>query len=221
MSSAIAANITLPGYVETMTSDFTTTTPVQRSASQITVMNSMQEFFEYRILILCGIPSIEMLGAREDWVRLETKLNELQAMLAPISGELGLDSWWTKVRNVLQNLVNTYDGEPDKDWWSRIIHIQYKGGCVFGYAWTGWFTRTFVVGSELSGRDEFKSGLVSVPMTIDYFGHVEDAALVAGIAGYTVTPGDGPRAAPSVQTSRAWALMLEPDSSLRGCIQSL
>ena len=48
MSKEISKNIKVPSYVDVISADFSSTTPVQKIVSQITVMSSLQEFFEYK-----------------------------------------------------------------------------------------------------------------------------------------------------------------------------
>ena len=48
MSDKIRENIKIPGYVDNMEPDFTTSTGINRIVSQIMLMNSVQEYFAYR-----------------------------------------------------------------------------------------------------------------------------------------------------------------------------
>jgi len=56
MTDLVQSNIKVPDYVETIRSDFSTSTSVHRISSEITIMSSMQEYFEYVMRFLCGIP---------------------------------------------------------------------------------------------------------------------------------------------------------------------
>ena len=93
-SNKIADNIKKPEYVSAMTSDFTTTSASQRIISQITIMNSLQEYFSFSACFLCGIPAVEMMGQREDWVKLGQKCKELKTILEPIDKDIGVNGWW-------------------------------------------------------------------------------------------------------------------------------
>ena len=48
MSKEISKNVKLPSFVDVISADFSSTTAVQRIVSQITLMSSLQEFFEYK-----------------------------------------------------------------------------------------------------------------------------------------------------------------------------
>ena len=114
-----------------MIPDFTTTTNIHRIVSQITLMTSVQEFFEYSVGTLCGIPAIEMKGTDADWTNLILKIKTLRKTLEPIEEVIGLGktqygyrrrtSWWDEIEKIAGKLLDTFNGNPDEDWWSKII----------------------------------------------------------------------------------------------------
>ncbi len=74
------------GIAKTVTADFTTTGPVERVASQITLMESVKSYFEYIVdRLACGIPSITLQGTVEDWQRVLKKTRQLK--------QYGLGTW--------------------------------------------------------------------------------------------------------------------------------
>ena len=135
MAKGIKENVKVPEFVDGMTGDFGTTTPVQRIVSQITLMCSMKKYFDFAMILGCGIPAVEMLGSEEDWMQLTSKLKVLRTLLEPIENDLHLRSkWWDVVQEVFNNLLQTYQGKPDKKWWSHIMDYQkeYSSGM---YLW--------------------------------------------------------------------------------------
>ena len=74
MSVEIAKNINVPQYVKAMETDFSSSTKVHKIVGKIVLMKSVQEYFEYRMCMECGIPSIEMKGTEEDWRNLGLKV---------------------------------------------------------------------------------------------------------------------------------------------------
>ena len=115
ITKEISKDVKVPDYVETVTADFSATTPVQRIVSQITVMSSLREFYEFKVTIGCGIPGVEMLGTDEDWTKLQHKLKKLKTILEPINDEIGLTTeWWNHVEKVFKKLLDTFRGKPDK-----------------------------------------------------------------------------------------------------------
>ncbi len=214
MTGLINDNIKVPKYVDTMTSDFSCTTTVQRIISQIAVMTSMQEFFEYEMMLCCGIPSVEMAGQEDDWLKLVEKFRLLKKLMEPISEDIQLKDWWGPAEGVLLKLVDTYNGKADKEWWSRIINIERNYGSGPPEEWSGWIITEFLGEHGIEKVTNFKSGLVSVPMKVTdaATGHSEDSALIAGIAGYKVDPSGK---IPAVEAHHGWSMLLEPNSAFR------
>ena len=91
-------------------------------------MFSFQEYFEYQAFSLCGIPGVTMLGSEEDWLSMIYKLEQVEEILRPLENVLQLEGWFSSSRSVLKNLLETFRGNPDKDWWSRIMDINNAFG---------------------------------------------------------------------------------------------
>ena len=126
-SQKIEENINVPEYVQQMIPDFSTTSVTHRIVSQITLMSSVQEFFEYVSGTVCGIPFIEMKGTEKDWIDLGLKIKTLRKTLEPLEDLLSysenwkVDNWWDEVEEIPRKLLDTFRGNPDENWWSTII----------------------------------------------------------------------------------------------------
>ncbi|XP_078349759.1 uncharacterized protein LOC144634618 [Oculina patagonica] len=214
IATGIQDNVKVPEFVDGMTADFSTTTAVQKIVSQITLMHAVQEYFDFRMGTLCGIPAVEMLGTEDDWSKLNSKLKVLRTLLEPIENDLGLTSeWWNLVENVFSKLLATYQGIPDRKWWSHIMSYKraWESGGTSGYR--GWITE-FLEG-EKSPTEIYNmtTGLVTVPLIIeDRVSRIkDDAKLVAGMLGFTVHTDDTSDSV-SVQPFQGWSLLLSKDS---------
>ena len=133
ITKAIKENVKVPEFVDGMTADFGTTTPVQKIVSQITLMYSMKHYFDFDIIMGCGIPAVEMLGTEEDWQKLTTKLKVLRTLLEPMENDLCFrPGWWDVIQNIFCKLLETYQGKPDEKWWSHIMDYEeeYASGMV-------------------------------------------------------------------------------------------
>ena len=125
ITKAIKEDVKVPEFVDGMTADFGTTTPVQKIVSQITLMHSVKHYYNFSLLGGCGIPAVEMLGTEEDWQKLTTKLKVLRTLLEPMENDLYLPAeWWDVVQNVFCKLLETYQGKPDEKWWSHIMDYE-------------------------------------------------------------------------------------------------
>ncbi|KAJ7374208.1 hypothetical protein OS493_007281 [Desmophyllum pertusum] len=212
IAKGIQENVKVPEFVDGMTADFSTTTAVQKIVSQITLMYSVQEYFNYMMMTMCGIPAVEMLGTEDDWSKLKSKLKVLRTLLEPIENDLGLPSeWWDLVEKVFRELLDTYQGKPDREWWSHIM--SYKKAFMSGESggFRGWMTE-FLEGTKRAIETcDMTTGLVSVPLVIkDPSGVQDTATLVAGMLGFTIHTDDTKEV--SVQPFQGWSLVLSKDS---------
>ena len=128
MSKQIKANINKPDYTDAIESDFSSSTSVQKIVNNIMLMYSFQKYFEYKMRLTCGIPGVIMMGSEEDWKNMIEKLEKIETILQPIEEQLKLADWFKSCKTVLQNLLETFRGNPDQDWWSRIMTIHREFG---------------------------------------------------------------------------------------------
>ena len=97
--------------------NFSTTTNDSRIVSQIVLMDSMKNYFDYRVLTACGIPEIKLLGNKNDWKVVKTKTNSFLKMIPK------LKVWVKALNEILDHFINAYDGKIDNKFWNSI----YKG----------------------------------------------------------------------------------------------
>ena len=129
--------------VDRMCADFTTTTIDSRIASQITLMNALQPFFDYEVIrVVCGIPYITIKGTPEDW----QKILDRTRLLA----EYDLKWWTDKLCPVLEKFVSAAEGKPDRQFWRCMVKeiapdMIRGGGCSFDVPtqFDGWFLNLF------------------------------------------------------------------------------
>ena len=152
------------------------------------------------------------LSCYDDWSKLQSKLRTL---LEPIENDLGLSSeWWDLVEKVFRELLATYQGRPNKEWWSHIISYQKRfGSGARGYR--GWITDFLEGTKDLIDIHEMTAGLVSVPLILEDLGRCvkDDATLVAGMLGFTLHTDEAKEL--SVQPFQGWSLLLSEDSPFR------
>ncbi|RSL52696.1 hypothetical protein CEP54_010785 [Fusarium duplospermum] len=119
---------------------FSTTTKDDEVTATILMMGLMQYFFEFSGMIVCGIPSVTVLGEREDWVRLLDKINHLK--------DFGQEParFAKNLRPILIRFVETWDhpeSEETKAFWEQIVRAKKKFSCGEGAVeWdvSGWIT---------------------------------------------------------------------------------
>jgi len=106
-----------------LTCDFSTTTPISKVASEITIMEAMKPYFKYVVIrMICGIPQITLEGTPEDWQKVLAKAKYLR--------KYKLDWWMDEVEPLLQQFVNASKGNVDKDFWKNMF--KYHTEKVYG-----------------------------------------------------------------------------------------
>ncbi len=115
--------------------DFSTTGPVERAASEIVLMDAMQQYFEYEVGFICGIPEITLAGTVDDWKSVRQR--------AQMFAEYGLE-WWTSVLvPVLDEFVSAAAGRPDVAFWGHFFEDSLRRGCGGGTELHGWILLLF------------------------------------------------------------------------------
>ena len=112
----------------TITSDlianFSTTGPMERLVSQITLMDVVKEYFEFiHMEGICGIPYIKLKGTPEDWESMLGRIHQFD--------KFGLEWWTAKLEPILREFVKAAKGRPKASFWKSIVK-KYKPGMLIG-----------------------------------------------------------------------------------------
>lgn len=208
----IVKNIKDPKVAAWLLPDFSTTTPQDRVAASVMVMSALQAYFSYRCCLMCGLPSVTLLGERADWVKLRAK----------VDGLLGFDleagrmkKWHALLAPITDQLLASFDGAPDLNFWDRVCS-HHGGGSGPSYL-SGWITAFAVFTAEghwQGGTDQgagsyggfgarektpwpypmidtsdIPVGVVSVPLHVDDNGTPYDTTMFAGQFAFDVAKG--------------------------------
>ncbi len=128
---------------ETFVADFSTTGPVERIASGITLMDVSKSYFDYVVFrIVCGIPNITLTGTPDDWKKVLEKTCALE--------KYGMEEWIESVKPVLAEFVKASEGLPNQKFWKDMVTLSHPnklrgGGCSSESPTVldGWFRRLF------------------------------------------------------------------------------
>ena len=115
-----------------LTPEFTTTGPNEKAASQVVLMDTLKNYFEYELHSFCGIPEITLEGTVDDWKKLRDKTLSL--------AQYDLEWWIEVLKPILDQFVSAASGKVDKQFWCDM----YKRNNISGGPYiTGWIITLF------------------------------------------------------------------------------
>jgi hypothetical protein len=171
--------------------DFSTTTKEIHTVGSIVLMGAMQKYFSYKFELCCGLPGVTMKGTLADWQAIRQKVDRLLEFKQSV-----LADWHKLLVPILDEFINSYSGNVDKDFWNRIAH-QKGGGSGPRYL-SGWILAFIpfddkdnyilreweqVQENNCYGRvnvNDVPTSAVSVPVVIDDNGHLHNTTFYAG-----------------------------------------
>lgn len=148
------------GQARLLTCDFSTTTDVERAASEIVLLDVYGHYYDLALVCVCGIPEITLTGEPRDWRAIRARID--------VIAELDLEGWAASLRPIADRLVAASEGNPDVEFFRSI----YKPRKAYGWdRITGWIARLYPYVAS-SGRYDIKNPLLELP--IDW--HAEGGA---------------------------------------------
>ncbi|KAK4112700.1 hypothetical protein N656DRAFT_778917 [Canariomyces notabilis] len=122
----IQARIQTPWLRDWIVPDFSTTTADDVMTANILMMGLMKAYFRYEGGIVCGLPSVTLLGEKQDWENLLARLDRL--------AEFGAepDQYRARLVPILSRFVRSFD-EPDSEatrkFWNQIVFANHRDIC--------------------------------------------------------------------------------------------
>ncbi|KAK4443664.1 hypothetical protein QBC34DRAFT_416737 [Podospora aff. communis PSN243] len=118
--------------------NFTTTTENDIMTANVLMMGLTKGYFKFEGGIVCGLPSVTLLGEEEDWVKLVAKLEKLE--------EFGKEptEYARRLRPILTRFVRSFrepDSEETRAFWNDIVIAHRFTLCGSPpVSLTGWIT---------------------------------------------------------------------------------
>jgi hypothetical protein len=129
-----------------LTADFTTTTPITKVATEITLMNAVQAYFNYEVVVRgCGISQITIEGTPKDWQHLLSKAEALR--------KYKLDWWVDAMEPVLKQFVSASKGKIDRSFWQNMFKYKKEGSCIPTSIIDGWIVKFYPYDFKGNRRD--------------------------------------------------------------------
>lgn len=159
MADFLQANVLDKDLQSWIVPSFSTTTEIDTIVCSSIMMSTMKQYFSYEFTLMCGIPSVTLLGDISDW---ESILGRLSKLTTFGSGHPQLDEWKKLLTPVIQNMISSFHLSESQsaasttvDFWSRIA-LYERGGSGPTYL-SGWITAFCVFSSTGEWQVEQRS----------------------------------------------------------------
>lgn len=153
--------------VDILTANFTTTTPTARIVSEITVMETVKAYFDYKVLLVgCGIPRITIEGTVEDWEKVLEKTQYIS--------KYKLEWWTSELEPILHQIIKAKKGKFKRAFWMNMVKAHTKKKYGAPTTIDGWIVKFFPYTKEgkktglkpISSISNLASELVKVPFIL-------------------------------------------------------
>lgn len=192
---------------------FSTTGSVEKAAIQVQLMSALAPYIEYRMMTMCGVPNVTLLGEPDDWSSI---LERVAAF-----GEFYPKWAHEPMMAAAGQFVRASVGKPDMSFWQNFFKRSYGSG---GTRINGWLSAFFpymddkpnrlmyeknfndmVTKGPDAGYDigSFPSSVGKAPMTWNCRGTIYEMALISGMMGCTEIETEGGK---SYKTVIGWAV---------------
>jgi hypothetical protein len=113
--------------IDLLNANFSTTTKVESLLSCVAIMDTFKQYFEYRCMMTkCGIRNVHFMGTLDDWQLLRRKTEQLQNFTRSRNDSFA--SYIEGLLPIIDQFIQTYEGNVDKKFWNKIMDIKHVGG---------------------------------------------------------------------------------------------
>jgi len=196
-SEQIKDNITNSELQSVIAGKFSTTTVTDQACHEIALMSAMKNYFSYKMYTLCGIPQITLFGQQKDWEDLYNRTKSLGDYMLPSFSQ----QWLNCLLPVLQEFINTFKGNVNKEFWNRMVkRVRIGKGSGSYSVISGWINLFYpFLGDKSENKcikkwedlsqengaepSDFPQLMLSAPVKWNYLGTGIDFNFHAGIVG--------------------------------------
>ena len=153
-------NIKASWLTDWISPGFSTSDEDDERTATVLMMGMMKTFFDYAGGETCGIPSITILGTKQDWQRLLSKIDHLE--------DFGVDpqNYAHRLRPILSRIVSTFDSPTTREtrnFWDQMVQAKVKHDSCCGlppkqYIVSGWILSLFYWDSKGRASPKLSNG---------------------------------------------------------------
>ncbi|KAH8901882.1 hypothetical protein BR93DRAFT_932711 [Coniochaeta sp. PMI_546] len=198
IAALIEENVVDPDLRQWIAPRFSTTKQQDVVVASIVMMGTLQKYFSYKVVNTCGIPSVTLLGEKEDYKLMLARVEKL-CQYGPEPTE-----FCKLLTPILQGFVRTFENPENgetRDFWRRICSYQpnssgmsYYSGWITAFCFWDEFGKPRRTMRHLGGQeygtidvDDIPTGFTKLPVLIDDNGEQIKAEMLAGSVAIVVT----------------------------------
>lgn len=165
--------------------NFSTSTDNDQIVANALLMTSLQRYFSYVAICMCGIPNVELLGNIEDWQNLRAKVEKF---IEYDNKEGHMTAWVKELLPIMDKFIQSFT-TPDIKWWNQVRLISGGSGAPHIDGWLLAFMRFTDEGFYNTAKKmditEIPPSVANAPIKIiDIDGKEYNSTLYAGSFGY-------------------------------------
>lgn len=119
---------------------FTTTSAIEKTAYEITLLETYKKSFQYVTESGCGIPSVTIEGSAEDWNWILENLEKLN--------DFGLGKWKNELTPIIKEFAIAAEGKPNVNFWKRMYKVSEEYAIYYISGWIIKFFPYIKIGDE-------------------------------------------------------------------------
>ncbi len=114
-------------FYDIMIDDTSVATKLSRISTEIAIMDTFKHYFEYRVMCGCAMTEVTLVGSKDDWEKLRTKVRKLKEFNT--DDKLQLDWWLDRLVPLVDQIVDQAVSQNiDTSFWSKIYQSHDKKG---------------------------------------------------------------------------------------------
>jgi len=114
-------------FYDIMVDDTSIATKLSKISSEIAIMDTFKHYFEYYIEEGCAMTEITLVGSKEDWEKLRSKVGKLKEF--NVEDRLQLNWWLDRLVPLVNQIVDqAVSRKIDTSFWSKIYQSRDLGG---------------------------------------------------------------------------------------------
>ncbi|KAN0038524.1 hypothetical protein ACTA71_000702 [Dictyostelium dimigraforme] len=137
MVDEICKNIKDPSIRDWIIPSFSTTTTSDKIIFSSVLMSTLKKDFIYKYGCKCGLPKVTLLGTIDDWIQLKERTHRLKEF---DNSEMLMRKWVDNyLLEILDNFIESLNGNPNKTWWNQMIDYREQSGSSVLSGWLSSF----------------------------------------------------------------------------------